>query len=67
MRKELADWRERAAVRNTNYTDQLKELQNELLHSVQEIKGHVKMMRSKVRAALEVHDPTWKEKQSEGR
>jgi len=67
MRKELADWREREAVRTTNYTDQLKKLQHELLHNMQELKGDVKIMKTKVRTALNQQDPAWREKQSEGR
>lgn len=66
MKKELADWRERAAVRNTNYTDQLKELQNEILNSMKQLKEDYKMMKSKVRVVLDKHDPAWREKQSGG-
>ncbi len=65
MRQDLAQWRERAEVHTVEYTDQLTDLQDELLQSMKEIKCDVEMMRSKVRAALDTHDPSWRIKLSE--
>ncbi len=61
MRKDLADWRDRADVQTRNYTDQLKDLQDELLLSIEELREDITKMSSKVRGALDKHDPAWRE------
>ena len=67
LRKDLADWRDRAALKTEDYTKQLKEIQDELLKSMESLKDDVSAMRSKVRVALDKHDPSWREKETERR
>ena len=57
LRRELADWRHAAAIKTKDYTEEIGQLQNELLQSMQEIQQEIQAMRSKVRAVLAIHGP----------
>jgi len=58
MRKELADWHSTAGERVSQYTQQLTDLQDELLREMASLRNEVSSMRTKVQTALQASERT---------